>query len=59
MANVLPRIVEELNSIQNKFIWKSKTQKIRHSTLVADYQDGGIKNVDVAAKLKALNLVDA
>ena len=31
--------------------------KIRHSTLVADYQDGGIKNVDVAAKLKALKLI--
>ena len=56
MANVPPRIVEELSLIQNKFIWKSKTLKIRHSTLVADYQDGGIKNVDVAAKLKALKL---
>ena len=49
MANVPPRTVEELTSIQNKFIWKSKTPKIRHRTLVADYQDGGIKNVDVAA----------
>ena len=56
MANVPPRIVEELSLTQNKFIWKSKTLKIRHSTLVADYQDGGIKNVDVAAKLKALKL---
>ena len=56
MANVPPRIVEELSSIQNKFIWKSKTPKIRHSTLVADYQDGSIKNVNVAAKLKALKL---
>ena len=56
LANVPPRIVEELSSIQNKFIWKSKTPKIRHSTSVADYQDGGIKNVDVAAKLKALKL---
>ena len=56
MANVPPRIVEELSSIQNKFIWKSKTPKIKHSALVADYQDGGIKNADVAAKLKTLKL---
>ena len=56
MVNVPPRTVEELSSIQNKFIWKSKTPKIRHATLVADYQDGGIKNVNVAAKLKALEL---
>ena len=56
MVNVPPRIVEELSSIQNKFIWKSKTSKIRHSTSVEDYQDGGIKNVDVGAKLKALKL---
>ena len=54
MANVPPRIVEELSSIQNKIILKRKTPKIRHSTLVN--QDGGIINVDVAAKLKALKL---
>ena len=36
-ANVPPRNVQELSSIQNKFIWKSKTPKIRHSTSVADY----------------------
>ena len=55
MANVQPRTVKELSSIQNKFIWNSETPKIRHSTLVADHQDGGVKNVDIATKLKALN----
>ena len=56
VANVPSRTVKGLLSIPNKFICKSKTPKIRHSTLVADYQDGGMKNVDVAAKLKALKL---
>ena len=55
MANVPPRTVKELSSVQNKFIWKSQTPESRHSTLVADCQDGGVKNVDIATKLKALN----
>ena len=35
---------------------ESSTVKIKHSTLIGDYKDGGIKKADTEAKLKALKL---
>ena len=55
VANVPTRTVEEPNSIQNNFIRKSKTPKIRHSTSIADYQDGDIKMLALQPSLKLLS----
>ena len=46
MACVPKKIIGELES----------TVKIKHSTLIGDYKEGGIENVDIEAKLKALKL---
>ena len=51
------RILNRLESIHKKFIWKGKKQKVRHSSITADYMDGGQKDVDISAKIKALQLV--
>ena len=56
MAHVPKKIIGELEKLQEKFLWKSSTVKIKHSTLIGDYKEGGIKNVDIEAKLKALKL---
>ena len=56
MAYVSEKIIGELEKLQEKFLWKSRTVKIKHSTLIGDYKDGGIKNVAIEAKLKALKL---
>ena len=56
MAQVPDKIIQQLKSIQKKFLWKSNTPKIKHSTLIGDYKDGGLKNVDIETKLKALKL---
>ena len=56
MSEVPTKVIDELNAIQNRFIWKHSTTKIKHSTLIADYENGGIRNVDIPTKLKALNL---
>ena len=58
MAQVPDKIIQQLKSIQKKFLWKSTTPKIKHSTLIGDYKDGGggLKNVHIETKLKALKL---
>ena len=43
--------------MHKKFLWKNDTSKIKHSTLIADYSCGGLKDVDVEAKPKALKLI--
>ena len=32
------KVIDELKAIQNRFIWKHSTTKIKHSTLKADYE---------------------
>ena len=56
MSHVPDRIIEELKTIQSRFLWNSSTPKIKHSTLIGDYAEGGLKNVDINTKLKALKL---
>ena len=51
------RILNKLERIYKKFIWKRKKPNVRHSSIIADYMDGGQKDVDISAKIKALQLV--
>ena len=48
-------ILDELDLIQKEFIWDSKRPKIKHSIVIADYSEGGYKNVDI--KLKVMSLI--
>ena len=57
MSHVLDRIIRELKSIQSRFLRNSSTPKIKHSTLIGDYAEGGLKNVDIDTKLKAMQLI--
>ena len=56
MSEVPTKVIDELKAIQNRFIWKHSTIKIKHSTSIADYENGGIRNVYIPTKLKALRL---
>ena len=56
MSEVPTKVIDELKAIQNRFIWKHSTTKIKHSTLIADYENSEIRNVDIPTKLKALKL---
>ena len=38
------------------FIWDGKRAKMRHATLVRDYKEGGLKDIDIDAKIEALHL---
>ena len=52
--NPSTQIIESFNSIQKKFIWSKK--QIEHSTLIADYKDGGYKDVDIDIKILSLKM---
>ena len=54
--NPSTQIIESLNSIQKKFIWSKKRPKIKHSTLTADYKDGGYKDIDIETKISSLKV---
>ena len=56
MPHVPDRIIQELETIQSRFLWNSSTPKIKRSTLFGYYAEGGLKNVDINTKLKALKL---
>ena len=47
-------IIQELNKIQNEFIWKTCNPKIKHDTLCKNFENGGLKNVDIMYKLVSL-----
>ena len=56
MTLVPKQIIEQLKPEHKKFLWKNDIRRIKHSTRIPDYSDGGLKDVDIEAKLKALKL---
>ena len=49
-------VVEEISKIQADFIWRGKRPKIKHSSLISNFENGGLKNIDIENRLKALKL---
>ena len=50
------QVVDQLNVMQRGFIWNNKKPKIKHSILVADYSEGGEKDIDIKTKISALKV---
>ena len=46
--------INMLTKIQMEFIWKGKNPKIKISTLCNDYENGGLKNIDIFLKVGSL-----
>ena len=46
--------ITQLENIQRDFIWQGKKPKIKHDTLCQNYENGGLKNVDINAKVLSL-----
>ena len=38
--------------LEKDFVWRGKRPKIKHSTLIGDYKEGGYKDVDWILKSK-------
>ena len=53
MRAPMTQFPELLNSIQKDFIWNNSRAKIKHS-IIADYKEGGYKDVDISSILLAM-----
>ena len=40
-------IIKKIERIQKYFIWNGKKPKIKHTTLINDYDEGGLKDIDI------------
>ena len=49
-------VIDQLNTLHKIFIWNNKRPKIKHSTLIADYCEGGYKDVDIENKSATLKI---
>ena len=49
-------VIDQLNTLHKNFISNNKRPKIKHSTLIADYCEGGYKDVDIENKIAALKI---
>ena len=47
MSSVPDCIISQLEKIHKDFIWSNKKAKIKHSTLINDYAEGGLRDVDI------------
>ena len=50
-------ILDEFDLIQKEFICDRKRPKIKHLILIADYSEGGYKNIDIQSNLMSLKLI--
>ena len=55
--NFSSRFIKILDDIHKDFIWNKLQLKIKHSTLIANYEEGGYKDVDVASKMISLKII--
>ena len=57
MKNTPSQFISILNEIQQRFIWNKKRPKIKHSSLIESYEEGGYKDVDIATQFNALKMI--
>ena len=50
MYNVLNSMIETLKVTNNKFLWSNKPARV----LIGNYNDGGLKDVDIVSELKII-----
>ena len=56
MRTPLTQFLELLSSIQKDFIWNKSSAKINHCSLIADFKEGGYKDVDILSKLLIMKI---
>ena len=57
MKNIPPQFLDDLQLLHKEFIWDGKRPKVKHSTLIGNYEEGGFKDVDLPSKFKSLKII--
>ena len=56
MKSVPSYVVDSMQALHKDFIWNGKKPKTKHTTLISDYTNGGLKDIDINCKLLSLKL---
>ena len=48
--------IDEVNTLSFKFLWDGKGDKIKRDIMISEYEDGGLKMIDVRLFTQALKL---
>ena len=55
--NTVPKtITDKLQVIHRDFTWRGKKVKIKHSTLIENYADGGLRDLDIPSSLTSAKI---
>ena len=57
MKHLTQEILDDLQSMHKDFIWDGEQAKIRHCTLIGDYTECGLKDVDLFSKFTSLKFI--
>ena len=57
MKGIPQEVLDDLQSIQNEFIWDGKRAKIKQSTLIGKYEEVGFKDVDLQSKFTSCKAI--
>ena len=57
MMLVPQKFCDTLKSLHREFIWNGKKAKIKHSSSIGKYRDGGLKDLDNDAKIVLLKIL--
>ena len=53
MKTIPPSIIDQLSKTQKNVIWNGLNPKIKNSTINNNCENGGLKNVNIAAKISS------
>ena len=56
MNSVPGSLIDDLQKIHKDFIWGGRKPKIKHSSLIGEYKDGGLRDVDILSSFKSLKV---
>ena len=51
MVSISGTFVQEMKSLHKEFIWSNRKPKIKHTTLIGDYAEGGLQDINMESKL--------
>ena len=57
MKSIPPQFLDDLQLLHKEFIWDGKQPKVKHSSLIGNYEEGGFKDVDLPSKFKSLKII--
>ena len=56
MNSVPGSLIDDLQKIHKDFIWGGRKPIIKHSSLIGEYKDGGLRDVDILSIFKSLKV---